>query len=513
MHTQNPTQDPAKDPAKDQDSAAPILSFVEFSVLWNQTMGQRTPRLHINMARWLEKAWENGETRLLLMAFRSAGKSTLVGLFAAWLLYRNPNLRIMVLAADGTLAGKMVRNVKRIIERHPCTAGVLKPRSPDQWASERFTVQRDMELRDPSMIGRGVSSNITGSRADIVICDDVEVPLTSDSAEKREALRERLNEMNYVLVAGGMQLYMGTPHHFYSIYADEPRYEIGEEEIFLSGFKRLCIPVLGNDGQSAWPERYDAETIAQIRRATGPNKFDSQMMLKFINILEGRLDADMLQFYNGEIDPCPVRKALYIGSIQMATACCWWDPSLAKNSGDNSVAAIVYSDPGGNYYLHHVEYIKVNENDETANAVQQIETIIKLLKKYHIPMLGVETNGIGGFLPGMVQTALKKAGGMTSLVPEPSKKSKDVRIIEAFDPLLAAKRLYVHERVRQTPFIMEMREWRPERSRCRDDALDAVSGAIMRMPDRLREGFARKKGHYDWMNARGQHKARGEFEV
>ena len=68
------------------------------------------------------------------MAFRNSGKSTVVGLFAAWLLKTNPSLRIMVLSADLALAKKMVRTVKRIIERHPETRG-LKPDRADQWAA------------------------------------------------------------------------------------------------------------------------------------------------------------------------------------------------------------------------------------------------------------------------------------------------------------------------------------------------------------------------------------------
>ena len=164
--------------------------FKLFIVLWNQMQQQKTPHIHIDMANWLERSWKTGKKHLLLQAFRSSGKSTIAGLFCAWLLYRHSDLRILVLAADEILAGKMVRNVKRIIERHPLTQK-MKPSNADQWASDRFTVKRNMELRDPSMLARGITSNITGSRADIIICDDVEVPNTCDSAEKREDLRER----------------------------------------------------------------------------------------------------------------------------------------------------------------------------------------------------------------------------------------------------------------------------------------------------------------------------------
>ena len=144
-------------------------SFVTFVAVWYHLQNLSTPRFHLGIAEWLEARWQGGEHELILLAFRSAGKSTLVGLFCAWLLYRDADLRILVLAADQALAGKMVRNVRRILEQHPFTAA-LRPARADQWASDRFTVQRGLELRDPSMLARGIAGNITGSRADIDEC-------------------------------------------------------------------------------------------------------------------------------------------------------------------------------------------------------------------------------------------------------------------------------------------------------------------------------------------------------
>jgi hypothetical protein len=93
------------------------IGFRQFVWLWNRCQGQTMPPLHIEIAEWLERRWRADERRLVLLVFRSAGKSTLVGIFCAWLLLNDPDLRILVLAAEHDLARKMVRNVKRIIER------------------------------------------------------------------------------------------------------------------------------------------------------------------------------------------------------------------------------------------------------------------------------------------------------------------------------------------------------------------------------------------------------------
>ena len=74
--------------------------FLEFAWVWNATQGLGTPPVHRRIVRWLQARWEAGDRRLLLMAFRGCGKSTLVGLYCAWWLLRAPDTRILVLAAD-----------------------------------------------------------------------------------------------------------------------------------------------------------------------------------------------------------------------------------------------------------------------------------------------------------------------------------------------------------------------------------------------------------------------------
>lgn len=491
-----------------------VADFKLFIVVWNQRMNLTTPAIHLKMADWLEWAWKNGDTRLLLMAFRSAGKSTIVGLFAAWLLYRNHDLRILVLAADFSLAKKMVHNVKRIIERHPLTNG-LKPNKAEQWASDRFTINRMIELRDPSMLAKGITSNITGSRADVVICDDVEVPNTCDTPEKRAELRDRLGEMEYVLVPGGAQLYVGTPHHYNTIYADEPRTELGEEQEFLAGFKRLKIPVLDENGESAWIERYSEDDIARMKRAAGPNKFASQMMLEPRNISEGRLNPKLLKTYSEDLGYAKELRTLFLGQTKLVSASAFWDPAFGSAKGDHSVIAIIFSNAEGQYYLHHIAYIRTNDADEQDEATQQCKQIAAIAKAHYLPSLTVETNGIGKFLPNMLRNELAKAKAPCVVNELHQKQNKELRIIDAFDAILAAQRLSVHQSVFQTPFMTEMQEWRPKGamggSKGHDDGLDAVAGALAQGPDRLTRIYG--KGSHNWMRGQGAHKADTNFKV
>lgn len=469
-------------------SAQPA-SFPLFLVLWNTVQNQPTPDVHVRIANWLEAMWETGQTRLLLMAFRACGKSTLVGLFCAWLFYRRPDIRIMAVAADLQLARKLVRNVKRIIERHPLTPH-LRPRTPDEWASDRFTIARDSESRDPSMLAKGVTSNLTGTRADLIICDDVEVPNTSDTAEKRAELRARLAELDFILTPEGTQLYVGTPHSYYTLYAKKPRVEIGEETPFLSGFKRLEVPLVDAKGQSAWPERYPAGLIAEMRTRTGPAHFASQMQLQPVNIAQCRLDPANLQCYESEIvyTEAGRQPQIQLQGKTMRHSFAWWDPAFAAHGGDRSVLAVLFADGQGQYWLHDLIYIPQHaKNEDSDEATRQCRIVAQALQTYHLTAVALEINGLGRFLPGILRRELAALNVRAAVREIASRKAKDLRILEAFDAVLAARALHVHQRVLQTPFPHEMAEWRAG-GNGHDDGLDAVAGALSLAPVRVERG-------------------------
>jgi hypothetical protein len=464
--------------------------------------------------------WEEGDRNLLLLAFRNSGKSTLVGLFSGWLLFRYPNLRILVLAADFALAKKMVRNVKRIIERHPFTRG-LKPARSDQWASDQFTVRRMAELRDPSMLAKGIEANITGLRADIVICDDVEVPNTSDTTLKRANLRTRLHEIEYVLVPGGLQLYVGTPHSFYTIYAAGVRTESGENRPFLDGFQRLELPLLDSRGASRWPERFPSDKIASIRRRTGPNKFQSQMMLKPRSVSEGRLDPAHIRSYDDELVYAEGNSEaiLKIGERRVISASCWWDPSYGSpDKGDASVVAALFTDENGDYYLHRICYLEhdLATLDEVDEATQLCRKVASFVRDLLVPSVTLETNGIGRFLPGLLRQELRNCRVSCAVLERTTTRNKDLRIVDAFDAVLAAGRLSAHRSVWSTPFIEEMREWRPG-YRGRDDGLDAVAGCLLSEPVRISKWpLSSARGDYafrSWRPGAGTFKAEYDFKV
>ncbi len=452
------------------------IHLIEFAWIWMNQLHLELPRHHRAMCRFLERLWEN-EKRGLLMAFRASGKSTLVGLFCAWLLRYKPELRILIVAADHTLAKKMVQHIKRIIMQHPLCQD-MKPDKPEEWASDCLSVRRTSTGRDPSVLARGLGSNLTGCRADVIICDDVEVPKTCDTGPKRQELRHKLGELEYVLAPNGMTLYIGTPH------TQETLYDTTDG--LLKDWPVLKIPVLNKKGESNWPEKYPVSKLEEIKKSTGLIKFQSQMMLKAIQASEAHLDVRRLLFYDEELSYHEANESatLKIGNIQMASVSCWWDPAFGANGGDNSVIACVFTDTNGHYYLHRIKYLKVPPQVEAAGF--QCREVVKFIRENHLPAIHLETNGIGKFLPALLRQELNCAKLACSVIEEISRRHKQDRILSAFEVPLMNGALSVHTSIKQTSFVDELQDFNPFAPKGHDDALDAVAGCLLAEPVRLK---------------------------
>ncbi len=242
---------------------------------------------------------------------------------------------------------------------------------------------------------------------------------------------------------------------------------------FLRGYKILRIPIVDADGVSAWPELFPISRIDEMRRTVGARHFSGQMMLEFVSPDRARLDPDSLQFYDDEFD---VRMAR-IGDNKITGACVYWDPSSGRRGHDSSVCVILYrDDKNRNLFVHDVMYLTVAD-DELHPLARQCEMVLSFLMRYQMRKVMIETNGIGNALPEIMRDIATRQhfpiliGGVTN------SRNKEMRILDALEPVMGAGRLYVHRRVTHTPLIAEMLGWTPGGAG-HDDGLDALAGAI-----------------------------------
>ena len=256
------------------------------------------------------------------------------------------------------------------------------------------------------------------------------------------------------------------------------------DDRFLEGYSLLKIPVIEN-GEPAWPEKWPIEAIEKLRRAVGEARFSAQMMLEPTDLNTGHFKAEDLKYYADELR-CEENNRILnfsLGGAKITGYSAWWDPSGAGYGGDFSVAAIVFKGAGGERYIHDVEYISAREGEKIGGR-SQCARIIDFLRRNMADTIYIETNGLGALLPEMLGAEAARQGFAINLRPRHSRTPKALRIQGAFAAGLAAGMIMASERVRNSQFMAEFIEWRPD-SRGHDDGMDAAAGALSSEPTQL----------------------------
>ena len=183
-------------------------------VLWKALSLPVPTRCQIDMCKKLA-AGDN--RRFILQAFRGIGKSFLTCGFVVWKLWNNPDLKFMIVSASKERADANSIFIKRIIDLMP-QLQELKPKQGQRDAVISFDVGPAKPDHSPSVKSVGITGQLTGSRADILIADDVEVPGNSATQAARDRLSELVKEFDAILKPGGTVIYLGTPQTEMTLY-------------------------------------------------------------------------------------------------------------------------------------------------------------------------------------------------------------------------------------------------------------------------------------------------------
>lgn len=513
------------------------VSFLAFFLMWAKVQGWKVPLLHVRICHWLETCVDPVR---VLMVFRGAAKSTLYAVYKAWQLYCDPSMVSLIWAADGQLATKLTRDTINILRRHPLCVGML----PTKPGAQMFWVEGSTDARNASMTAVGVNQNVTSARARDIDYDDVEVPKNIKTAEARENLRQKIQESTFILVPGGKETFIGTPHTHDSIYpemvsagaallkiplfenciryentAKETRYRIpfdaGEDGYYvitgIHKYARLLEPskdyriengwivfakppgvVVDIYAHCAWPERFTREDIIKRRRKTRTlNYWDSQYMLEAKPLSETRLDPSKIIPYDVEpvIRYANKTASMWLGKVKIAGMASRWDPSSGNLNSDVSAFSVVLQDINGRRYIHRLAKLvgEIAEFDKGGDRIigGQVWQICDLVEQFSIPRITVETNGIGGFAPAILKAALKQRKLICGVAEVHAEVNKNKRILEAYEGPMSAQMLWASSEVLEGDFWDQMKDWNPGTQNQEDDLLDAGAGAITDTPERI----------------------------
>ena len=153
---------------------------------------------------------QNGPKRLCVQAFRGVGKSWSTSAFVCHQLLLDPTKNILVVSASKQRADDFSTFTLRLIEEMPILQH-LRPHDNQRNSKIAFDVGPAPASHAPSVTSRGITGQITGARADLIVADDVESLNNSMTQTMRDKLAESVKEFDAVLKPDGRVAYLGTP--------------------------------------------------------------------------------------------------------------------------------------------------------------------------------------------------------------------------------------------------------------------------------------------------------------
>lgn len=244
----------------------------------------------------------DGPERMIIEAFRGCGKSFVTSAFVVWLLLRDPQIKIMVVSATKERADAFSSFTLRLIKEVDFLQH-LKPRNGQKDTLLAFEVGPALTDHSPSVKSVGITGQLTGSRANIIIADDIEIPSNSYTQDSRDKLAELVKEFDAVLKPYDKRtmkekpriIYLGTPQCEMSIYNTlrERGYDAAIWPLLypksedMHKYKGALAPFITDAleadsslvGTSSEPSRFDMADIEKRRLSYGKAGFALQFQL------------------------------------------------------------------------------------------------------------------------------------------------------------------------------------------------------------------------------------------
>jgi hypothetical protein len=183
---------------------------------WKSLQLPPPTRAQLAMARYLQ----HGGNRIMLQCFRGLGKSWVTAAFVLWNLYGDRDKKIMVVSASKQRADDFSIFCQRCILEFEWLSHMRPVDDDTRWSRVSFDVAGCKPSQSPSVKSVGITGMLTGSRADLIVADDIETPTNSATDFMREKLLQLITEFESVLTPkpDSRVVFLGTPQSTFSVY-------------------------------------------------------------------------------------------------------------------------------------------------------------------------------------------------------------------------------------------------------------------------------------------------------
>jgi len=482
--------------------------------------------LQYDIAEYLQ----HGPKRSVIMAFRGVGKSWITSAFVVHQLLLDPAKNILVVSASKNRSDDFSTFTLRIIQEIPILQG-LKPSENQRFSKIAFDVGPAPASHAPSVKSLGISSQLTGSRADIIVADDVEVANNSATQGMRDKLDEQVKEFDAIIkpLDTSRIIFLGTPQCEDSIYNKlrERGYksriwpsEYPDEVEATNNYGGDLAPLIEDNiesdtvGTSTEPLRFTDLDLEERKMSYGRTGYALQFMLnpklsdadryplKINDLIISDVDVDLApEKIVWSSDPDNTDRELpnvglagdrfrrpsstvgdmipYTGSVLSI------DPS---GRGKDETGYAVVKMLNGQLYVPDAGGIKGGYDEKT------LKQLVAIAKDNKVNIVVIESNFGDGMFMELIKPLFRTTYPVT-IEEVRHNKQKELRIVDVLEPVLNAHRLVVDPKVitndyrsaltypieQQTRYMLMYqlsRITRDKGSLVHDDRLDALSIAV-----------------------------------
>jgi len=482
--------------------------------------------LQYDIAEYLQ----HGPKRSVIMAFRGVGKSWITSAFVVHQLLLNPSKNILVVSASKNRSDDFSTFTLRIIQEIPILQG-LKPSENQRFSKIAFDVGPAPASHAPSVKSLGISSQLTGSRADIIVADDVEVANNSATQGMRDKLDEQVKEFDAIVkpLDTSRIIFLGTPQCEDSIYNKlrERGYksriwpsEYPDESEATNNYGGDLAPLIADNiaeetvGTSTEPLRFTDLDLEERKMSYGRTGYALQFMLnpklsdadryplKINDLIISDVDVDLApEKIVWSSDPDNTDRELpnvglagdrfrrpsstvgdmipYSGSVLSI------DPS---GRGKDETGYAVVKMINGQLYVPDAGGIRGGYDEKT------LKQLVAIAKDNKVNIVVIESNFGDGMFMELIKPLFRTTYPVT-IEEVRHNKQKELRIVDVMEPVLNAHRLVVDPKVitndyrsaltypieQQTRYMLMYqlsRITRDKGSLVHDDRLDALSIAV-----------------------------------
>ena len=491
-------------------------------IVW-KSIGLPNPTpIQVDIAQYLQNPPSD---RVIIQGFRGVAKSFLTCAYAVWRLWQDRDLKVLIISASRDRADDNARFIKSIIRTLPFLVD-MKADKTQLDTQNIFNVGGAQADISPSVKSVGITGQITGTRADLLISDDVEVPKNSGTQLQRDKLSEAVKEYDAILKPGGQIIYLGTPQNEASLYnvLQKRGYSTRiwpvlypENEAELESYGDSLAPFIADKyrsdpdkykGTSTDPQRFDDIEIEKRRLSYGRAGFALQFLLNtnlsdfekyplkvsdlIIDSLDPHETSIKWSWANGPQQrlqdiPCVAMKGdMYYAPLSRSPETQPYTGTVmaidpAGRGSDESAYAVMKA-LNGYLFLMEVGGFTEGYSDLTLTQMAQ------LAKFWEVNEIIVEANFGDGMFTKIMTPIFTKIHPC-AITEVKHTKQKELRIIDTLEPILMRHKLIVNQSVIESDYrryesgqayslIYQMtRICRDKNAIAHDDRLDAVTMA------------------------------------